>query len=421
MNIYIRYLTSILVAIAALLPETANAQIQAAEKTAQPTATASQNDALAAMDSVEISLLTCSPGEQIWSLYGHTAIRFVDKLHHTDLAINYGLFDYSQKYFYLRFTFGRTDYQMGIEPMELFLQEYTDDGRGVIQQRLNLSREEKMAIAQALSENYTPINRVYRYNYFYDNCTTRARDIITNHLNGKVEYVVNAKVSPTWRQLVHQWNDGHPWMKFGCDLLLGVGADRKTDFAQQQFIPDTLRKDFDKAFVVEPSGHKHKLVASTDYILRPDPSRVKTSNNIWDTVTPRVFIALLFVITLAISAIDYRRKKTTWLFDTVLLTLNGLAGIILFAMIFSTHPTVRVNLQILLLNPLSLCFVYSITRSSMKARFSKYWNILMACTILFAIGGIFQDYAEGMYLLACSLFIRFAVNRTLYYNKQKGK
>lgn len=277
MKIYIRYLTSILVAIAAFLPETVKAQIQAVGTPPQPTATGTQNDALAAMDSVEISLLTCSPGEQIWSLYGHTAIRFVDKLHQTDLAINYGLFDYSQKYFYLRFTFGRTDYQMGIEPMDLFLEEYTDSGRGVIQQTLNLSREEKMAIAQALSENYTPINRVYRYNYFYDNCTTRARDIITNHLNGKVEYVVNAKVSPTWRQLVHQWNDGHPWMKFGCDLLLGVGADRKTDFAQQQFIPDTLRKDFDKALVVEPSGHKHKLVASTDYILRPDPSRVKAS------------------------------------------------------------------------------------------------------------------------------------------------
>lgn len=421
MNIYIRYLTSILVAIAALLPETANAQIQAAEKTAQPTATASQNDALAAMDSVEISLLTCSPGEQIWSLYGHTAIRFVDKLHHTDLAINYGLFDYSQKYFYLRFTFGRTDYQMGIEPMELFLQEYTDDGRGVIQQRLNLSREEKMAIAQALSENYSPINRVYRYNYFYDNCTTRARDIIADHLNGKVVYDDKGHIAPTWRQLVHQWNTSHLWMRFGCDLLLGVGADRRTDFTQQQFIPDTLRKDFDKAMVVEPSGRKHKLVTTTENILRPDASRVSTPKTIWDTVTPRVFFALLLVLTLIISAIDLKRKKATWLYDAILLTLDGLAGFILFAMIFSYHPTVRVNLQILLLNPLSLCFVYSITRSSMKARFSKYWNILMACTILFAIGGIFQDYAEGMYLLACSLFIRFAVNRTLYYNKQKGK
>lgn len=109
--------------------------------------TVSPETPLEQMDSVNISLLTCSPGHEIWSLYGHTAIRFEDRLHHVDYAINYGLFNLSQKYFVLRFVFGLTDYQMGIEDYNMFLTDYGEEGRGIIEQRLNLSRQEKLAIA----------------------------------------------------------------------------------------------------------------------------------------------------------------------------------------------------------------------------------------------------------------------------------
>ena len=138
-----------------------------------------------AADDITISLLTCSPGSQVWSLYGHTAIRFQDPAHDVDLAINYGMFNFNQKNFIARFVFGITDYEMGIEPFAFFLQEYARNGRGVIGQRLNLTTKEKEAIADALNNNYKPANRVYRYNYFYDNCTTRARDILVNNIDGQ--------------------------------------------------------------------------------------------------------------------------------------------------------------------------------------------------------------------------------------------
>ncbi len=371
------------------------------------------------MDSVEISLLTCSPGNQIWSLYGHTAIRLEDKLRHVDYAINYGMFNLRQKFFVLRFVFGLTDYQMGIEYYDQFLANYGGNERGVIQQRLNLSRQEKLDIVNAIQKNYEPDARTYRYNYFYDNCTTRARDIIVGHLSGKVKYHVNPTVESSYRQMIHQWNNDHRWMAFGCDLLLGVGADRKTTFDQQQFIPDTLRKDFDKAVVVDATGHTHPLVAKTEQTI--EPGQQPADNDIWTVVSPTVMFTILLVLTLCLSVLEYRRGKTFWFYDTVLLTLTGLAGLVLFAMIFSQHPTVRINLQILILNPLSIIFVYSASRKSYKGQCHFYWKMLFAFTILFFICGLFlQNYAEGMWILACCLLARCIINR-LIYSTQKNR
>ncbi len=371
------------------------------------------------MDSVDISLLTCSPGNQIWSLYGHTAIRLEDRLHHADYAINYGMFDLRQKYFVIRFVFGLTDYQMGIENYDRFLMAYGYQGRGIIQQRLNLSRQEKLAIVKAIQDNYDPAKRTYRYNYFYDNCTTRARDIITRNLSGKVKYQPNTSVESSYRQMIHQWNSDHRWMAFGCDLLLGVGADRKTTLAQQQFIPDTLRKDFDKAVVVDQAGHKRPLVAKTEQII--EPSQQPDDNGIWSVVSPTVLFTVLLVLTLCLSTLEYRRKKTFWLYDAILLTLTGLAGIVLFAMIFSQHPTVRVNLQILILNPLSVVFAYSICRKSYKGELHFYWNLLFIFIIVFLSFGVFlQNYAEGMWILACCLLDRCIINRLINSAQKTG-
>lgn len=371
------------------------------------------------MDNVEISLLTCTPGKKIWSLYGHTAIRYEDKAHDLDLAVNYGMFNFNQKNFILKFVFGHTDYEMGIEPFGTFLMEYAREGRGVTQQKLNLSPEEKLAITQAIAINYQPENRVYRYNYFYDNCTTRARDMLVNHLSGKVEYKVNQSIHNSYREMIHQWNGEHQWSRFGKDLLLGVQADQKTDFTQQQFLPDTLRKDFDNAMIVDANGHKHPLVSATTEVLRVNDANTHTVSSIWDTLSPRLVFLTLLILTLGITVVEYRRRKVFWLYDVILLTLNGLAGLCLLAMVFSLHPTVRTNFQILMLNPLSIVFAYSVGNSILKKKYSRYWTFLLTCVILSLIGSFFQNYAEGMGVLACTLIVRCLINRAVYLRKKK--
>ena len=138
-------------------------------------------------DSIQISLLTCGPGEEVYSLYGHTAIRFHDLKNNQDLVINYGMFSFSQRFFIIRFVFGLTDYEMGIMPFDAFMEEYESEGRWVKEQVINIPLQDKMKIAMAIENNYLPENKTYRYNYFYDNCTTRARDILIKNISENVE------------------------------------------------------------------------------------------------------------------------------------------------------------------------------------------------------------------------------------------
>ena len=139
-------------------------------------------------DSIRLSLLTCAPGSEIYAHFGHTAIRYENYTRKIDLVFNYGMFNFREPHFVWRFVKGETDYQLGITPYIYFRAEYAMRGSSVYQQVLNLTQAEKERLVALLEENYRPENRIYRYNYFYDNCTTRARDKIEEAIRGKVVY-----------------------------------------------------------------------------------------------------------------------------------------------------------------------------------------------------------------------------------------
>lgn len=353
------------------------------------------------MDSVDISLLTCSPHQEVYSLYGHTAIRVNDRRTGRDIAVNYGMFSFAKPYFVLRFVFGLTDYEMGIEAFEDFCRIYAYYGSSVTEQMLDLLPDEKIRILQALEVNYRPENRVYRYNYFYDNCTTRARDMIADHLNGKVRYREEEQY-PSFRELIHEWNEEHPWARFGNDMLLGIKADLPTNISEQQFIPANTMRDFDQAYIVDEQGEKRPLVGCKMIVV---PAREQVVEKEFP-LRPRTCALILLVITLLVCIVEKCIKKTLWGYDLLLMLASGLAGCILFVMIFSQHPTVNINLQILLLNPLPLFFIGRMikrTRHHQEDRQYLFWTILI---IIAMIGGLFQHYAEGMYIVALSLLIR---------------
>mgnify|MGYP004443697945 CR=1 FL=1 len=144
--------------------------------------------ALQPQDSIRFNLLTCAPGSEIYALFGHTALRYQNFSDQTDLVFNYGMFSFNTPHFVFRFVKGETDYQLGITPYPYFESEYALRGSSVYEQELNLTPAEKWKLLSLLEENYRPENRVYRYNYFYDNCTTRARDQIERSIDGTVVY-----------------------------------------------------------------------------------------------------------------------------------------------------------------------------------------------------------------------------------------
>ena len=347
-------------------------------------------------DRIQISLLTCSPGKEVWAQYGHTAIRYYDKESGEDLAINYGIFSLDQTYFIPRFVLGMTDYRMGVQPMDMFLAQYSYEGRGVVEQVLNLSAEDKEVIYKALQENMKPENVVYRYNYFFDNCTTRARDMLVNHLHGKVVYPP-AEEDATFRSMIHKWNNKYEWSQFGEDLLLGVNADRKTTKSEQQFLPENLRSDFDKA------TYKGKpLVKETNVLLDAETEVAEPAF----PLSP-LSIALIFAaISLVMMLFSYRRQQVYWAWDLALMLISGLMGIIFFIMIFSQHPCVSLNFILLFFNPLPLFFLYS-TIKKKKVIWWKIWGILI---ILGLFGSLFQEIPLPILIVASFLLLHCIVH-----------
>lgn len=347
-------------------------------------------------DRIQISLLTCSPGKEVWAQYGHTAIRYYDKESGEDLAINYGIFSLDQTYFIPRFVLGMTDYRMGVQPMDMFLAQYSYEGRGVVEQVLNLSAEDKEVIYKALQENMKPENVVYRYNYFFDNCTTRARDMLVNHLHGKVVYPP-AEEDATFRSMIHKWNNKYEWSQFGEDLLLGVNADRKTTKSEQQFLPENLRSDFDKA-----RYNGKPLVKETNVLLDAE-------TEVAEPVFPLspLSVALIFaVISLVMMLFSYRRQQVYWAWDLALMLTSGLMGIIFFVMIFSQHPCVSLNFILLFFNPLPLFFLYS-TIKKKKVIWWKIWGVLI---ILGLFGSLFQEIPLPILIVASFLLLHCIVH-----------
>ena len=347
-------------------------------------------------DRIQISLLTCSPGKEVWAQYGHTAIRYYDKESGEDLAINYGIFSLDQTYFIPRFVLGMTDYRMGVQPMDMFLAQYSYEGRGVVEQVLNLSAEDKEVIYKALQENMKPENVVYRYNYFFDNCTTRARDMLVNHLHGKVVYPP-AEEDATFRSMIHKWNNKYEWTQFGEDLLLGVNADRKTTKSEQQFLPENLRSDFDKA-----RYNGKPLVKETNVLLDAE-------TEVAEPVFPLspLSVALIFaVISLVMMLFSYRRQQVYWAWDLALMLTSGLMGIIFFVMIFSQHPCVSLNFILLFFNPLPLFFLYS-TIKKKKVIWWKIWGVLI---ILGLFGSLFQEIPLPILIVASFLLLHCIVH-----------
>ncbi|MQN34969.1 DUF4105 domain-containing protein [Prevotella copri] len=337
-------------------------------------------EATAWLDSVDISLLTCGPGQEVWSYYGHTALRIQNKAMGTDVAVNWGMFSFNQSCFVLRFVFGLTDYQIGIYPMSDFIAEYAHEGRWVRQQRLRLSRTEKLGILRSIDKNAQPENRVYRYNFFYDNCTTRAREMI-------------------------------------------LSTDRPISQREWEFLPDNLSKDFategrtDFIDASQTTDGKTNTTSDSGYITLVDETSdiIPVQAQITDDtpVTPQMIAIALAIIIIGTTVRECVKKKNYWWFDAILLVLTGLPGLILFTMIFSQHPTVQINFQILILNPLNLIFAWKTVKRMKAGRQYWYFELLGWLLLIALFMQIWQNYAEGMSILALSLLARYCVKSTM--------
>lgn len=367
-------------------------------------------------DSIRFSLLTCGAGEEIYSLFGHTAIRYENFTRGIDAVFNYGIFSFNTPNFILRFTLGETDYQLGVTSYKQFAYEYTWTGRDVWQQTLNLNAEEKKKLLALLEENYLPQNRIYRYNFFYDNCATRPRDQIERAVQGTLEYaddMTSFQTGISFRDIVHQYTIGHSWARFGIDLCLGSQADKDISRRQMMFAPFYLKDFLAKAQLKNAQGMERPLVSSEDHIIQ-SPQQTSTE----EAPSPLQTAFLLFTIVTIATAYGIYRRKSLWLLDLLLFLAAGVAGCILaFLASFSQHPAVSPNYLLFLFHPLHLlCLPWMIKRVRKKEKSIYMWANITVLTFFILLWGIIpQEFNLAVLPLALSLWIRSASNLYLTY------
>ena len=168
----------------------------------------------------EVSILTCAPGNELYSLFGHTAIRINDPRHQIDRVYNYGTFDFSTPHFYLKYARGLLPYQLTVQKFSHFIYNYQLEERTVYAQTIRLDSLEKQRIFDLLEENLLPQNRYYLYNFLFDNCTTRSRDILLKSLPDSVAWNM-PDVNKNFWNLLDEYLQASPWVQWGIHTILG--------------------------------------------------------------------------------------------------------------------------------------------------------------------------------------------------------
>lgn len=341
---------------------------------------------------LRISLLTCSPGAELYSIFGHTAIRVTDSINGADMVFNYGTFDDRDPQFYVKFTKGLMRYSLSNYAYQDFLQEYQYEKRYVTEQNLKLTGEQKQQLFAALRENAQEPNRYYNYYFHTDNCTTRARDMLVQKSGGTVVFknILPEKI-PSFRNLIHTYLDkGHqPWSKLGIDLLLGSNLDKKVTNESAMFLPDYLMMGIDSASI-----NGHPLAEQKSNVL-PVTGELSTAS----LFTPVFVFAILLVIAtlLSFSANKYAQGFLN-VFDAIFFLLIGFFGLLmvtLWAVRIDTVCRANYNIAWALPTHFFIAFVVYLKRKWIQ----QYFKIVFVTTILFALCWLFIPQKINMAVL----------------------
>ena len=200
----------------------------------------------------KISVLTCDPGNEIYSLFGHSALRLQNPVQGYDLVVNWGLFEFSENQFDFGYDFakGRLKYFMGLQSATNFMEEYKGSRRGIREQILNLNKEEKFKLITLIENNYKPENRNYKYEFFYDNCSSRIRDLLKTVFNEEIKFHSSSKSNKfTFREIIHEYLKYNPWLELGIDLVLGKKIDVLVNNENLMFLPENVEQILDSTYV----------------------------------------------------------------------------------------------------------------------------------------------------------------------------
>lgn len=349
---------------------------------------------------LKISIITCSPGGELYATFGHTAIRVVDSIAQTDSIYNYGTFDFNDPNFYEKFVLGKLNYFLSTEDTYSFLYNYSQENRSVWEQELILTTEEKKIIQQFLITNLQGNKKFYKYDFLFDNCTSRVRDILSKHANISFSKTVVAP-NKTFRNLIHVYLDsaGMCWSKLGIDLLLGSKIDKAASANETNFLPQVLMQNL---------TNETQLIAPTFTLFKAN--KVETSSGKY---VPTFYFTVILSMLIFISFIKQKWALLTYkILSSLLLYATGLVGLLLlFMWFFTNHQSCANNYNLLWALPTN--FIAAFFMFSKKAWVKKYFSICLILTLGLLLLWFFLPQQLNINFLPVVIGLAFI------YNKQR--
>ena len=362
-----------------------------------------QNGALSSNTTqLKISLLTCGSGEDLYSVYGHSAIRVVDFLRGTDVVYNYGTFNFGDPDFYLKFTRGKLLYYVNDEQFQGFMNMYLQDGRSVYEQVLNLNPADAKAVNEYLINNLKEENKYYKYDFLFDNCSTRLKDVFSQTFGNRFRLGhIIADDSMSFRTVLNYYERNIHWERLGINLLLSNRVDDKMTNEQSTFLPDYLMR----AFAVSTLDGS-PIVKETTQLLPEKNNSNSTTNE------PKLFAWLLLLGVLIISFSPM--KKFLIYFDVLFFLVLGLLGCFMLFMWFGTeHIVCAWNRNLLWAFPLHVVFAFLIPReSTQKLIYAKYASMLLIVSMFYSL------FAQQEYIAEITPILILILYRLSKYSKR---
>lgn len=353
---------------------------------------------------LRISILTCGQGPDLYSTFGHSAVRVVDSTEGTDIVYNYGTFEYSEDIsFYVKFTRGKLRYLLSTANTEDFISSYIAEGRGVSEQIINLNVAEKAQIKAFLENNLKPENRYYKYDFYYDNCSTRIRDIFEKVLGKKLAWHVEQSDGKTMRRHLNPYITEMPWIKWGFYLTLGNVTDVKADHRTKMFLPFELDKALDKAQYKGDSLSRSLVLSKTTLV---EQKYVPTDDFLLDPVYCVLFVILL--VGCYVSHLQFYRDIYWKWYDLFLFNLVGLLGLlILFLWFLTDHQTTHWNFNLFWALPSHVVYLALMMNYRRFYAYTIIAWILMGISVLLSL---MQPFHLATYIVIFILAMRLFVN-----------
>lgn len=362
----------------------------------------------------EVSLLTADPGGELYSSFGHSAIRLREiGPDGRDLVFNFGTFDFDTPNFYGKFATGKLNYMLSVVNYDRFIVEYDHYKRGLREQVLDLNQEQKDFLLQHLDAQYAPERRFYKYDFFYNNCATKIRDAFDIAMGEQLVWSDSVAEEKTFRNLIDEFVLPLPWADFGIDLALGAVIDRPATELEKQFLPTYMEQAFANATIVE-NGVSRPLVKQSRVLLEYPKENTQQS-----LLNPSMVFWILTLVFAALTFYGFKKGKLMKGLDIALFGAVGILGLVVaFLWFFTDHTATAWNWNILWAFPGHLVLVWGLVARPNATWISTYLLFAMGATIITLLLWMFglQSFSPALIPILLLILLR---SNFLFYNRKK--